>query len=308
MTTFDRPDVPTLLRTPVDELVPVPRSAPDADAARRAELRAPATFGCCGVRIAALHPDEAVAALRARAQLRRPTGVHLVNAFTLKLATGAPAYTAVLNTGSLNLPDGTPVAWAARRAGHANVTEPVRGPGLLDAVLTDGLSWGARHYFYGSTPEVIDRLRESLRERHPALVVAGMESPPFRPLTAEERVATHDRLVASRPHYVWVGLGTPKQDWFVSEFSPDIPAVTLAIGAAFDFAAGTLPEAPAILHGSGFEWLYRLATEPRRLAGRYLRTATVIPQILRSGSGSTPRPPAGVAATADGSPSSLQSR
>jgi N-acetylglucosaminyldiphosphoundecaprenol N-acetyl-beta-D-mannosaminyltransferase len=272
-------DTPTSAR-PLADLVPSPR----AEAAPRPASRAgrTASFDCCGVRVDALATDEAVAALRRRAQLRRPSGVHLCNAYTLKLATGNPVYTAVLNSSALNLPDGTPVAWAARRAGHANVAEPVRGPGLLEAVLADGLSWGARHYFYGSSPEVIAQLGRRLLQRHPGLRIAGMESPPFRPLGYAERVSTRARLAASGAHYVWIGLGTPKQDWFVAEFAPHLPSVTVAVGAAFEFAAGTLPEAPQFLHGSGFEWMYRLATEPRRLAGRYLRTATVIPTILRA--------------------------
>lgn len=249
---------------------------------------APARFECCGVRIDALSPDEAVAELRRRAQLRQPTGVHLCNAYTLKLALDNRAYATVLNTGTVNLPDGAPVAWAARRAGHANVTTPVRGPGLLDAVLRDGLSWSAKHYFYGSTPEVIEQLAIRLPKRYRGIDIIGLESPPFRPLSEAERDATRERLAATGAHYLWIGLGTPKQDWFVSEFAAHIPAVTLAVGAAFEFAAGTQKEAPVALHGSGFEWLYRLASEPRRLAGRYLRTATTIPMIIRSCSDVTP--------------------
>jgi N-acetylglucosaminyldiphosphoundecaprenol N-acetyl-beta-D-mannosaminyltransferase len=283
VTMSDDADAPTLVRPTIADLVPRPRTEQDpALDADRLEVSAPATFECCGVRIAALAPDQAVADLRRRARARQPTGVHLCNAYTLKLATGDPAYAAVLNRGTVNLPDGTPVAWAARRAGHANVAEPVRGPGLLDAVLADGLTWGARHYFYGSTPEVIEQLRGSLTGRHPGIEIVGMESPPFRPLTNTERFATRLRLAASCAHYVWIGLGTPKQDRFVAEFAPHLRSVTVAIGAAFEFAAGTLPEAPPVFHGSGFEWMYRLATEPRRLAGRYLRTATVIPAILRA--------------------------
>lgn len=273
MTIQDDVDVPTLVRPLV-----LPRQR---DVSPAVQLDGPATFDCCGVSIAAVDTAMAVTTLRGRARARIPTGVHLCNAYTLKLATRSAAYTDVLNTGDVNLPDGAPVAWAARRAGHANVTEPVRGPGLFDAVLADGLSWGARHYFYGSTPEVLEQLERKLRERHPGLQVAGLESPPFRPLGHEERRATRERIAAIGAHYVWIGLGTPKQDWFVADVASHLPSVTVAIGAAFDFAAGTLREAPPAWHGSGFEWLYRLATEPRRLAGRYLRTATVIPAIMQ---------------------------
>lgn len=239
-------------------------------------------FGCCDVQVAALNMQEAVDVLRVRAQAGIGGGVHLCNTFTLKLARDSGAYRSMLNSGALNLADGTPLTWVARRQGHSNMQEPTRGPGLMDTLIRDGLAWGAKHYFYGSTPEVIELLREVLPVTYPGIEIVGLESPPFRDLDDGEKVEVRQRFGDSGAHFVWVGLGTPKQDVFVHEFAPGARAVVVAVGAAFDFASGMIKEAPSSLHGSGFEWVFRLVTEPRRLARRYARCMTLIPSLLRS--------------------------
>lgn len=239
-------------------------------------------FACCGVAIAALNTGETVELLRTRAQRNLSTSVHLCNSYTLTLARDRSNLGAVLAADDLNLPDGAPIAWVGRRQGHENLARPTRGPGVMDAVLTDGLHWGARHYFYGSSTKVIERLSEILPLRYPGLRLVGLESPPFRSLTEQEQEATRQRFADSGAHYVWIGLGTPKQDYFVHEFAADVPAVMVAIGAAFDFAAGTQREAPTIFQSLGSEWLFRLAMEPRRLASRYARSAALVPELVRS--------------------------
>lgn len=239
-------------------------------------------FDCCGVQVAALSMDEAVDVLRRRAETGLGGGVHLCNTYTLKLAHDSVEYRDMLNADALNLADGTPLTWVARKQGHANMQEPTRGPGLMDAVIRDGVAWGARHYFYGSSPEVIELLREILPVKYEGIEIVGLESPPFRALDDAEKAEVRQRFADSDAHYVWVGLGTPKQDVFVNEFAPGSTAVFVAVGAAFDFAAGTVKEAPTALHGSGFEWVHRLVSEPRRLARRYVECSTIIPLLLRS--------------------------
>lgn len=233
-------------------------------------IRLPATFGCCGVAVAALSPAEAVLHLREIARSRIGYGVHLCNALTLSLARKDPDFARKLNASNLNLPDGTPVTWVGHMHGHRNMTAPVRGTGLLIDLMRDGVTWGAKHYLYGSSPEVVEALGERLQELVPGVTVVGLESPPFRDLTPEERAGVGARVTASGAHYVWVGLGTPRQDEFVYAMSQHWKAVTIPIGAAFDFIAGSVKEAPVWLHGSGLEWLYRLYREPARLWRRYL--------------------------------------
>ena len=127
-----------------------------------------------------------------------------------------------------------------------------------------------RHFLLGSTPEVLERLTQRIRARFPSANIVGTESPPFAAPTSAELQARDARITASGATHVWVGLGTPKQDYEVLRLANSIPVVALAVGAAFDFLAETTPQAPRWMQRSGLEWSYRFAREPRRLAKRYL--------------------------------------
>ena len=215
--------------------------------------------------------NSAVAWLCDRAEAAEPGAVHLANAFTLSLAMRDQALSELLNRGDLNLPDGTPVAWAGRRAGIADLPGRVYGPDLMLATMDESVRRGGiRHYLYGSSPDVVTELRAQLTSRFPGLDIAGTESPPFRDLTTEEETETVQRIVTSGANLVWVGLGTPKQDVFVDRFRSRLPAPLVAVGAAFDFISGSVSQAPPWMRENGLEWAYRLAREPRRLWRRYL--------------------------------------
>jgi len=146
----------------------------------------------------------------------------------------------------------------------------VYGPDVLAGVLEKSNLENPRHYFLGATPETLDALVTRIQARWPLAVIAGFESPPFRTARAEELVERDARIVASGATLVWVGLGTPKQDEEVRRLADSIPVTALAVGAAFDFLAGTKAQAPLWMQRSGLEWAFRLGTEPRRLAKRYL--------------------------------------
>ncbi len=225
------------------------------------------TYGVCGIQIAALDPDEAALLLARAASEGRALEAHLCNAYTLSLVDSDDRLAAALRRAQLNLPDGTPVAWLGRRLG---VQEPVRGPRLVRAVAEVGAGRGVRHYFYGGSPGVAQELAEQLQRQVPKLEVAGWESPPF----AEPDVAALERSAAlirqSAANLVWVGMGTPRQDYLVPPLAHRTGAVVVPVGAAFDFLTGRVKEAPTFLHGTGLEWMYRLASEPRRLWSRYL--------------------------------------
>lgn len=223
-------------------------------------------FLCCGVRIDAWDLDAAAAALT-----RRPgaAAVHLCNAYTLSLARGDPSFAALLNRGDANFADGMPLVWIGKRLGLRDMSR-VYGPDLMTEVMDRGRESGLRHYLYGSTPEVVAELGRRLRVRFPGVSIVGEESPPFRPLAPEEEQATAARISAARPDVVWVGLGTPKQDAFVDVFRDRVEAPLVTVGAAFDFHAGTLRQAPRWMQDHGLEWGFRLAAEPRRLWRRYL--------------------------------------
>jgi N-acetylglucosaminyldiphosphoundecaprenol N-acetyl-beta-D-mannosaminyltransferase len=226
-------------------------------------------FTCCGVRIDAASPEQARQILL-ESQFGVPRAVHLCNAFTLSLAVRDPSYRDTLNRSDRCFADGQPVAFVGRRLGHRQMYSSVRGPALMQDILDKGQASGLRHYFYGSTPEVGALLARVVKSRYPAAKVVGIEAPPFRSLTPEERTSVVQRVRDAQPDIVWVGLGTPRQDLFLEEFRGQIDATLVAIGAGFDFLAGTKRTAPELVQRLGLEWLFRLISEPRRLWKRYL--------------------------------------
>lgn len=228
-------------------------------------------YRVCGVRVDAHQIDSAVDALVAARAASQPLAVHLVNAGTLSLARHDAALTELLNRADLNLPDGMPLVWIARkRLGLAHMADRCYGPDLMLALLDRGRAHGLKHYFYGSSPEVVDKLAVNMRERFPGVDIVGVESPPFRPLTDAEADELVARVRASGADVVWVGLGTPKQDVFVDAYRDRLGAALVAVGAAFDFHAGVKKQAPRLVQKIGMEWAFRLLAEPGRLWKRYL--------------------------------------
>jgi N-acetylglucosaminyldiphosphoundecaprenol N-acetyl-beta-D-mannosaminyltransferase len=181
------------------------------------------------------------------------------------------------NRAFLVTPDGMPLVWALKRAGHSG-SGRVYGPDLMLAVIEAGLSGGVRHYLYGATPETIERLQARLLAKFPGIEVVGSNAPPFRELSAREETEAVERINAANADIVWVGLGSPKQELWMARMRARLDAsVLVGVGAAFDFHAGLKRQAPRIVQRSGFEWAFRLACEPRRLWRRY---AMVVPSFL----------------------------
>lgn len=197
----------------------------------------------------------------------------LVNTFNISLLRSDPAYAAILRGEGVNLADGKPVAWALRHVGRhsGSVTAPgqVRGPSLFCTVLDRGRSADVGHFLLGGTPETLAALVAAIERRFPGARIVGAESPPFRTLTPEELAAQDARIRASGADLVWVGLGTPRQDGEAARLARSLQRPAIGVGAAFDFVAGTRAEAPVWVQRLALEWLFRFATEPRRLWQRY---------------------------------------
>jgi len=141
------------------------------------------------------------------------------------------------------------------------------------AVCDAGRAVGLRHFFFGGVPGVAPLLAERLAARFPGLAVAGAATPPFRPLDTPETDAFRAEITRTRPDVIWIGLGTPKQELFMAAHAAGLDAgVLVGVGAAFDFHSGRVRQAPRWMQRGGLEWLFRLATEPRRLGARYLVT------------------------------------
>ncbi len=174
------------------------------------------------------------------------------------------------NRSGLTVPDGMPLVWLCRRAGYP-ATERVYGPTLLLALCGHGVPHGYRHFFYGGVEGVASALAGRLHQRFPGLQVCGVYSPPFRALTPDEDTRIVEMINTARPDVVWVGLGTPKQEWWMAGKLGRLEApVLIGVGAAFDFHTGRVPQAPVWMQTRGLEWAFRLAQEPRRLWRRYL--------------------------------------
>ncbi len=176
------------------------------------------------------------------------------------------------NEAGLVTPDGLPLVWLLKLAGYGHVGR-VYGPDLMLKVFETSRDRGYKHFMYGSTEVVLTRLRENLEQRFPGLSIVGSYAPPFRALAPEEDEQDAKLINDSGADIVWVGLGTPKQEFWMAKQRDRLHApVMIGVGAAFDFHAGAKHQAPKFIQRSGFEWLFRLATEPRRLWRRYLKT------------------------------------
>lgn len=181
---------------------------------------------------------------------------------------------AALAGAGLTATDGMPLVWVGRRRGFA--CGRVYGPDLMLLLCRRTAAWTdrtCRHFLYGSTPDVLDRLAAQLRRLAPDIVIVGQLAPPMGPMT-EALEAEHRRIIdASGANIVWVGLGAPKQELWMARNRPFLAAELLfGVGAAFDFLSGTKRQAPIWMQKAGLEWAFRLASEPRRLAKRYLVT------------------------------------
>lgn len=171
-------------------------------------------------------------------------------------------------------PDGWPVAAMLRRLGHPR-QERINGPDLMERLLAEAEARGLGVYVYGTTDRTLEALKKALMARYPKLNIAGLHSPPFRPLSEAEDAADIARIHASGAHLVMTGLGCPKEDRWMFDHRDRIQAVMLGIGAGIDFHAGTVARAPAWMRDHGLEWLFRLSQEPRRLWRRYLINNTL---------------------------------
>ena len=199
--------------------------------------------------------------------------VHFANAYSLALAEADSSYLNTLNEGDFVFMDGQPVVWVAKvlhRVHHRKQFTRVYGPDVMRGILAASGS-AHRHFLLGSTPTTLSKLEASIHDLYPNAHVVGSYSPPFSEVADPHELRTRDERIAEvEPTHVWVGLGTPKQDFEVARLAGEHRAFVFGVGAAFDFLSGSSPEAPQILKTLGLQWAHRLLHEPRRLAKRYL--------------------------------------
>ena len=194
------------------------------------------------------------------------TGVHGVSE-----AQTDETFRQVLNHAFLCTPDGMPMVWVGRLHGHREMRR-VYGPDLMLTLLKTSETKGYRHFFYGGAAGTTDLLRERLLKQFPRLQIVGAYEPPFRPLNEAEQRQFQHLVAQAKPDVIWVGLSTPKQEKFMAEYLPKLDVTLMfGVGAAFDFFAGRVRQAPRWMQRSGLEWFFRLCCEPRRLWKRYFK-------------------------------------
>lgn len=231
-----------------------------------------------GIRISTTSYEEVAAVCRDWiANRRREAGLQFAGHYIcvtsvhgIMMAMFDSAFKAELNNADIATPDGMPVVWALRSFGCKHQRR-VYGPDLMLAVCEQAAREGHRIYLYGGQPDTLLRLQQKLARRFPSIVIAGAYSPPFRRLTLEEDSQITRSILDSDADIVFVGISTPKQEQWMSSHVKTLPGlVMLGVGAAFDFHAGRVRQAPLWMRQSGLEWLFRLMMEPRRLWKRYL--------------------------------------
>ena len=187
-----------------------------------------------------------------------------------------PELRAVWNDSDLNTPDGMPLVWGLRALGIPSAKR-VYGPDLTLHVCRAAAREGLPVGLYGGTPDSLDDFGAMLERAFPQIHVSCRIAPPFRPLTDEEDAQIMRRISDSGARILFVGIGCPKQETWMAAHKARLQTVMIGVGAAFDFHSGRVPQAPSWMQKNGFEWLYRLCSDPRRLWGRYSR---IVPRFV----------------------------
>ena len=205
------------------------------------------------------------------------TGVHGVSE-----AQRDPELMAIFNRALLVTPDGMPMVWMGRLQKHPSIRR-VYGPDLMLNICEHSIEPGYSHFLYGGISGVAEDLKRQLELRFPGVKIVGTFTPPFRELNETEQHDLQERVRATQPDFFWVGLSTPKQEFFMAKYVPILAEakIFVGVGAAFDLLTGRLPQAPVWVQRSGLEWLFRLVQEPKRLWRRYLLNNPIF--VLRAG-------------------------
>lgn len=238
-----------------------------------------------GVRVSAINMELALETIAAWIARREPQYVTVTPLHAIIDCNEQPELLPIFNGSGMTTPDGMSIVWLLRRRGFKDV-DRVYGPDLMQAVLDRSQATGWKHFFYGGAEGVAEELAAKLTAKYPRAIVAGTYTPPFRPLTPEEDAVVRERIRTSGADIVWVGISSPKQERWMVEHRGEVGApVLIGVGAAYDFLSGRKKQAPRWIQRSGMEWLFRLATEPRRLWSRYARYPRYVRRLLRAPKG-----------------------
>jgi len=223
-----------------------------------------------GVAVDPINMDDAINRIENWVETKSSQYVCVTPVHSVMDCQGDESLRKIFNNAGMVTPDGMPVVWICNWFGHKN-TNRVYGPDLMLAICDRSQQTGYRHFFYGGAEGVPQAMNQKLLNQFPEMQTAGMISPPFKTLSEAENTAIVDSINATQPDIIWVGLGSPKQErWMAANLHRLNASVIIGVGAAFDFHAGRIRQAPRWMQRSGLEWFFRLAMEPRRLWKRYL--------------------------------------
>jgi N-acetylglucosaminyldiphosphoundecaprenol N-acetyl-beta-D-mannosaminyltransferase len=223
-----------------------------------------------GVQVDAVDYEAAVDKIVAAARIRQGMAISALAVHGIMTGVSDDTHRYRLNRFDIVVPDGQPVRWALNLLHGTRLDERVYGPNLMLKVCEQAADQELPIYLYGSRPEVLEPLQANLRRNFPRLRIAGVQPSRFRQLSSEEKEEVVEQIRSSGAAITFVGLGCPRQEVWAYEYREALSMPLLAVGAAFDFHAGTLSQAPALMQRSGLEWLFRFSREPRRLWRRYL--------------------------------------
>ena len=226
-----------------------------------------------GVRVSAINTEWLLEYLRRNIQDLKGEYITVCNVHTTVMAYENEEYRKVQNGGALTIPDGGPLSSIGRKRGFSRM-QRTTGPSLMEHIFQNTPVNSYRHFFYGSTPETLDILREQLECKYPQINIAGMYSPPFRALSEQEDAEIVEQINSTKPDIIWVGLGAPKQENWMAQHKGRIDGLMIGVGAGFDYHAGRIQRAPEWMQRCNLEWFYRLIQDPKRLFKRYFQTNT----------------------------------
>jgi N-acetylglucosaminyldiphosphoundecaprenol N-acetyl-beta-D-mannosaminyltransferase len=228
------------------------------------------TFDLLGVHVAVTNLDATCRFMEQKIKAGDSSYICIVPVATIVDCQKDQEYLKVINHASMATPDGMPVVWVGKMKGNPTI-ERTYGPDLMDRFCRLHHNKPYKHFLYGGTEETSQRLEAELKRRFPKMNIVGRYAPPFREAHEIEAPEMIDHINALKPDILWVGLGSPKQDFWMCQHQKKLRVgVMVGVGAAFDFLAGTKKQAPVWMRKTGLEWFFRLCSEPRRLWKRYL--------------------------------------
>lgn len=229
------------------------------------------TCNIMGVNIAAINMEWLLNYIDENLTIIKGDYICVSNVHTTVTSYGNSSYCKVQNDGLMAIPDGGPLSSVGRKRGFKEMKRTT-GPSLMEEIFKVSSEKEYRHYFYGSTEKILKNLKLKLYEKYPGIKIVGSYSPPFRTLNEEEDDIIIKRINDSKPDFVWVGLGAPKQEIWMNKHQGRIEGLMIGVGAGFNYHAEQLKRAPQWMQNSNLEWLYRLKQDPKRLFKRYWNT------------------------------------